>query len=220
MRLSNKWVLAGLFFAEGWITFDAASQQPLDAVKQQYSYRKQIPAEIKESVLQALSYYPELKNVRIKFVIKKQYSTLTTRPSAISMLMPKGHRKYVITISDKTIPALTPLLFQNLPADAQIGVIGHELAHVADFANDSFAESIMKAAGHFSSSYLDKMEFNTDKICIEHGMGSYLDQWSSYIRDTLHTQYWRGSDYVKKGDDHFERYMNPGTIEKYMHIVK
>jgi hypothetical protein len=220
MWFGYKWVLAVFFFAAGWILSDATAQHPADASLQPYSYRKQIPGEIREPVLQALSYYPELKNVRVKFVIKKQYSTLTTRPSAVSILMPKGHREYVITISNKTITALTPLLFQNLPADAQVGVIGHELAHVADFANDSFVESIKKAAGHLSAKYLDKMEFNTDKICIEHGMGTYLEQWSSYIRNTMHAQYWRGSDYVTKGDDHYERYMNPGTIEKYMHILK
>jgi hypothetical protein len=97
-----------------------------------------------------------------------------------------------------------------------VGIIGHELAHVADFSNDSFAESVGKAVGHLSAGYMDRMEFNTDRICIEHGLGANLEQWSSYIRSTMHTVYWRGADYANCGDQHHERYMNPSTIKKYI----
>ncbi len=37
---------------------------------QQFAYRKEIPEEIEQPVLQALSHYPELRDVRIKFIIK------------------------------------------------------------------------------------------------------------------------------------------------------
>ncbi len=30
----------------------------------------------------------------------------------------------------------------------------------------------------------------------------------------MHTVFWRGADYVYKGDTKYERYMNPSTIEK------
>ena len=63
---------------------------------------------------------------------------------------------------------------------------------------------------------MDSLEFHTDKICIDHGLGSGLETWSSYIRNTMHTTYWRGADFVNKGDTHYERYMNPYTIERYM----
>ena len=228
MFLKSKLLLSGIMFITGWSISDLTSQYPgyirnpnytiTDSTEflQQFAYRKEIPEEIEIPVLQALSHYPELRDVRIKFVVKEQYATLTTCPSPGSMVMPRGHRVYLITISNRTIPALTPLLFQNLPAGAQVGIIGHELAHVADFSNDSFAESVRKAVGHLSPAYMDKMEFNTDRNCIEHGLGANLEQWSSYIRSTMHTVYWRGADYVHRGDQHHERYMNPATIEKYM----
>ncbi|HTE12128.1 MAG TPA: hypothetical protein VK645_14185, partial [Chitinophagaceae bacterium] len=70
------------------------------------------------------------------------------------------------------------------------------------------------AAGHLSPRYLDRFEYNTDMICIQHGLGKDLEAWSSYIRKTMHTVFWRGADYVYKGDSKYERYMNPSTIEK------
>jgi hypothetical protein len=134
----------------------------------------------------------------------------------MSMLLPRGVRTYVIIISNKTIPALDPITFQNMPPDARIGVIGHELSHVVDFCKKSTWQSLRVAARHFSIRYMDSLEYRTDKICIEHGLGLHLYAWSRFVRDTLHTTNWRGVDYVLKGDMHHERYMNPDTILKYI----
>ena len=62
------------------------------------------------------------------------------------------------------------------------------------------------------------MEFNTDRICIHHGLGNYLLAYSKHVRETMHVHNWRGGDYVNKGNGNgkYERYMNPDTIEKTM----
>lgn len=179
-----------------------------------YKNKKEINKKFEKEELSALAYFPELKNVHIKFRLKRSYCTLKTKPGFMSMFMPEGHRTYIIAISNHTIQKLTPLIFEKLPENAKIGVLGHELSHVTDFSNKSTWQSLKIALGHFSKRYLDSLEFNTDKICIEHGLGKELEAWSSYIRNTMHTTFWRGSDFVNKGDTHFERYMNPSTIEK------
>jgi hypothetical protein len=177
---------------------------------------KQLPAGYEQETLTALSFFPELQDVKIKFRVKKSYATLKTKPAFLSMFMPKGHRTYVITISDKTIQKLMPITFENLPEAAKVGVIGHELSHVVDFSKKSTWQSFKVALGHLNKHYMDSLEFHTDRICIDHGLGKNLESWSSYIRNTMHTVFWRGADYVNKVDTHFERYMNPGTIEKYI----
>jgi hypothetical protein len=91
---------------------------------------------------------------------------------------------------------------------------------VADFSKKTTWQSFKTGAGHVSKSYLDSLEYHTDKICIEHGLGNELKAWSSYIRRTMHTTYWRGADFVNKGDTHYERYMNPSTIDRYMEAEK
>ena len=82
---------------------------------------------------------------------------------------------------------------------------------ILNYINGKLVEPISKK-------YLDKMEFNTDRICIQHGLGKYLLAYSKHVREVMHVHNWRGSDYVNKGNGNgkYERYMNPDTIEKTM----
>ncbi|MEP6750456.1 MAG: hypothetical protein ABJB86_22145, partial [Bacteroidota bacterium] len=58
----------------------------------QYARHKQLPAGYEKETLEALSHFPELKNVMVKFRIKKSLSTLKTKPTFVSMFLPKKHR--------------------------------------------------------------------------------------------------------------------------------
>lgn len=185
---------------------------------QKFAVNKEIPGQYQKPILTALSHFPELKDVHIIFRIKKQYTPLTTKPDLASVFKRKNYRTYIITISNQTIDTLQRLLFQNLTFEEQVGVIGHELSHVVDFNSKNFPQTIGIGIGHISKKYLDKMEFNTDRICIQHGLGQYLLAYSNHVRQTMHVHNWRGVDYVNKGNGNgqYERYMNPDTIEKYM----
>ncbi len=181
-----------------------------------YGHNKEIPEQFEKPILTALSYFPELREVHIIFRIKKQYTPLTTKPNFLGVFEPKGHRTYIVTISNETSDTLTRLLFQNLSFEEQVGIMGHELSHVVDFNSKTFAQSLASGAGHVSKKYLDKMEFNTDRICIEHGLGKYLEAYSTHVRQSMHVHNWRGVDFVNEKNETHERYMNPDTIEKYM----
>ncbi len=148
----------------------------------QFAEHKELPRGYETETLEALSHFPELKNVKIKFRVAKSFSTLKTRPTFFSMFMPRGHRSYVITISNKTTAKLMPLLFENLGEEARKGVIGHELSHVVDFSTKNAWQCFKVAVGHLSPRYLDHFEYNTDMICIQHGLGKDLEAWSMYIR--------------------------------------
>ena len=226
MRVKTK--LAILAFAGVMMIHTAFSQKavPLEIINSarqttgtdsnllQYALHKQLPQGFEKETLEALSYFPELKNTTIKFRVKKSFSTLKTRPTILSMFMPRGHRSYIITISNKTIEKLMPLMFAHLGAEARTGVIGHELSHVADLSGRNTWQCFRVGIGHLSARYLDHFEYHTDLICIQHGLGKDLEAWSSYIRNTMHTTFWRGAGYVNKGDTRYERYMTPSTIEK------
>lgn len=196
-------------------------QMPIDSLKE-FGYKKEIPQQYERPILTALAYFPELKKVHIVFRIKKQYSALTTKPNFAGVFKRKNHRTYIITISNQTIDTLKPLLFENLTFEQQVGVIGHELSHVVDFNSNNFPQTIGVGIGHISKRYLDKMEFNTDRICIQHGLGKYLLAYSKHVRQTMNVQNWRGSDFVNKGNGNgkYERYMNPDTIEKTMNEIQ
>lgn len=181
---------------------------------------KVLPKGYEKEALTALSHFPELKQVPIKFRIKHSVSTLKTRPVYFSFFMPKGNRSYVIFISDHTSSSTQAVMFQALPFEARVGVLGHELSHIVDFSSQSFWQSLKSAVGHLSQHYLDKMEYHTDEICIQHGLGNELMAWSSFIRKTMHVTNWRGAACYYKGISPVERYMNPGSIATEMKSMK
>jgi hypothetical protein len=192
---------------------DSLSQEYLFKLKQRFGAHKTYPPQYEEQILIALSYYPELENVPIHFRIREKHTPLATRSSWSGLMKEQERRDYVITISDNTEEMLTPILFQNLPFNAQIGVIGHELGHVIEFSSMATVTIIGHAASNASSKYVDHFEFKTDSICIAHGLGYQLLAWSTFVRQAMHKDDWDGADNVHKPMMR-ERYMNPSTILK------
>ena len=217
IQQSYKTIFSLLIIISPFISEAANREMIIDSLKE-FGNKKEIPQQYEKPILTALSYFPELKDVHIVFKIKKAKTALTTRPNFAGVFKRKYHRTYIITISDQVIDTLKPLLLQNLTFEQQVGVIGHELSHVIDFNSKNFPQTIGVGINHISNRYLDKMEFNTDRICIHHGLGKYLLAYSKHVRETMHVHNWRGSDFVNKGNGNgkYERYMNPDTIEKTM----
>ena len=168
--------------------------------------------------LVALSQYPELKNVNIKFVIAKTEVPLMASPTFWSLFRRKSKRTFQIQISEKSMDFLNPILLKNLSLNAQIGVLGHELAHISDMKSFSF----WRFVGHgikytLSKPYGDRFEFGTDRIAIEHGFGLPLYCWSAEVRRKLNsTAFFRKQENNSKR----ERYMNPNTILNQMADLK
>ena len=217
IQQSYKTIFSLLIIISPFISEAANREMTIDSLKK-FGNKKEIPQHYEKPILTALSYFPELKDVHIVFKIKKANTALTTKPNFAGVFKRKDHRTYIITISDQIIDTLKPLLLQNLTFEQQVGVIGHELSHVVDFNSKNFPQAIGVGINHISNRYLDEMEFNTDRICIQHGLGKYLLAYSKHVRETMHVHNWRGSDFVNKGngDGKYERYMNPDTIEKTM----
>lgn len=182
-----------------------------------YQKRKNIPNEIKPQVLIALAYYPELHHTNIRIRNRKRKTPLASRPQMWSIFKKRNNRTYVITISSTTTSKLKPILFHRLPYNAQIGVIGHELAHISDYKQKSTLQLLELALSLLSSKNVDKFEFETDLNCINHGLGYQLYDWSQYVRHVLNIPEWRGTlqtNYRIKSSVQGQRYMNPKTIKE------
>lgn len=175
---------------------------------------KIIPAALEQQILIALSYFPELAETAIEFRVRHNKTPLSTRPSWTSVLKKKSDRHYIINISDSSTNSLSPILFNNLDFNAQIGVIGHELSHVADFMHKSSLGMLRIGLGNLSRKFLDKFEYKTDSICIAHGLGYQLLAWSIFVRKAFGSSNWEGADNVNDPIMNRERYMNPVTILK------
>jgi len=182
-----------------------------------YNTRKKFPDEIKEQALIALSFYPELKNRYITFRFRKRKTPLSSRPRLLSLFKRKKNRRYVITISTKTTSRLSPILFTNLPYNAQIGVLGHEIGHVVEYNQKTNVQIIGLAFRLLNPKYVNGFEFNTDRIVIKHGLGNQLYDWSSYVLKALDIKEWKGASNTSSTAT-VQRYMNPETIEKEMQM--
>lgn len=191
----------------------------VEAVYAKYGHRKKIPEEIRQQALIALSFYPELKDVDITFRLRKKTTPLTSRPRIIGVFQKKKNRRYVITVSTKSNSKLAPILFSNLPYNAQVGVLGHELGHIVTYNTKNTFQIIGLSFKILNTKFVDDFEFNTDKISIAHGLGYQLYDWSTYVRKALNIVEWKGApggNPTQSEDSQNQRYMNPETIAKYI----
>lgn len=133
-----------------------------------------------KALLGAFTYYPELKNIRIKVVTKKMGMLMRVRPSALSALRKPEKRKYKIFInSSRTNGIPTP---DDFTFNAQIGVFAHELSHICDYLKMPFGK-LMHTARHYEKpAFKKEMERKTDLMTLQHGLGwqlyDYAVQWS------------------------------------------
>jgi hypothetical protein len=190
---------------------DSLTENYFLELKKEFGNKKQYPPQFERQILIALSFYPELKNTPILFRIRTRHTGLNTRATWPGIFESSRKRHFVITISDSSENMLMPLMFKNLSFNAQVGVMGHELAHATDFLRMTTKQIIMHAIRNLSAKYIDGFEYNTDAICIAHGLGYQLLEYSTHVRKKMNREYWRGSDFAHHPMD-IERYMNPGTI--------
>jgi hypothetical protein len=192
---------------------DSLPEDYFKMLRKEYANKKRYPLQYEKQILIALSYYPELKRTPILFRTKPNHSPGFTRVTWGGLLESPHKRHFLVVISDSTEDMLMPLIFKNLSFNAQIALIGHELAHVADFSTWKIVRIIKHVVNNVSKRYIDRFEYNTDARCIAHGLGYQLLEWSSHVRKTMNTENWEGPDYAHRLKRR-ERYMNPSTIEK------
>lgn len=176
-----------------------------------FSRNKDLPETFKTQALLALSHFPELKDVRIKFIEKEASFPLSSYPEPLSLLIPGVERKYNIVISNKSLKEYEYILLHNLPFEAQIGVLGHELAHTSYYLNKSSLEIAVLGIRYLASeSFRKTFEKETDILTINHPLGYQLLDWRTYYEGLL----------KKKDDDlgskiYFEdRYLNASEVRK------
>lgn len=153
-------------------------QEKRDSLRHELGCRKEFIPQFELASLVALMHYPELINVRITFKKKLLKSTLATRPKGTEVFHKKGRRHYIIYINT-TKKVNVPL--DHTSFNAQVGVIGHELAHIIDYESKSTLTLISNGFGYLSKGFRKKLEHKTDKTTIFHGLGWQLYDWSFYI---------------------------------------
>ncbi len=179
----------------------------IDSLKNIYGNNKKLLKDFELQSLIALSYYPELLNEHIRFEYEQINSTARTTVTLISIFK-KINKQYIIYINDDILK--TGFLLKTVPFNAQVAVIAHELAHVADFKRRSFFDMVWWGISYLIVKQRTKIEMRTDQSTIKHGLGWPLYQWADFVlyHSTANKRYKK----IKE-----TKYMQPDKILKYMH---
>ncbi len=152
-----------------------------DDLLAEFGQFKQLPKEFELQALLALSHYPELKQAKIKFIVADVSIPLSSRPHWSSMLRSAKNRNYQVIIDSELEGPRDVLLLKNQPFNAQVGIIGHELAHTAYYLNRSFFGILSDALCQFSECRIE-FERATDRRLIDYGLGWQRYDHASFVR--------------------------------------
>lgn len=166
------------------------------ALQKKYGRNKRLPRKLELATLRALSHYPELKDTPIDFLFVRSDLELQSRPEPLSVLLPWRERRYQVLISVELPDDLKGAALSELPYNAQIGVLGHELAHTVSYLDKSSLSLTWMALNYFfSADFRQEFERATDVRTIKHKLKPQLKEWSIAVHDKLEKM-GRGKNYL------------------------
>lgn len=151
----------------------------LEQLRSAFGKNKEIPSHIEAQTLIALSFYPELTEVAIRFRYSDLKTTMAARPTLPSTFR-ENRRVYTIYI-DKLCANHCGILLDQVPFNAQIGLIGHELAHIKYYEGLNTFQIMKLAAVYLVDKQKEKYEKFTDELTIRQGLGWQLWQWAQFV---------------------------------------
>lgn len=156
-----------------------------DSLRALYGKNKQLIQKYELQILLALAHYPELRHTSIRFYEDEALIPLASRPEPASMFRKKKHWQYNVIVSTQSMEWLEPILLKNLPFDAQVGIIGHELAHTSYYLDKNIWEMILIGLNYPFPGFRASFEKNTDRRAIAHGLGWQLLDFARFARKVM-----------------------------------
>ncbi len=152
--------------------------------------------------------FPELKNDNISLKFRPISMTMQARPNIWTVL--GGEREYFIFVN--VARSKNGLLLGDIPFNAQIGIIAHELCHIVDYHFKTNWEIIKTGLWYLKKRNQEDYEKAVDYLVIKKGLGHQLKDWSHFVlheaeltakyKKTKETYYLRPEDIHKKLKDH------------------
>lgn len=149
-----------------------------------FGNKKQMPTELREVILKALSFYPKLKNIEIAFIFNEHIrkSVMQAQPRYTSMFGSRRRRTYLVKISRNFELKGSKTPIEQLPEKVLIGWIGHELGHIMDYLKRNNWSMILCGIGYYTSkSFIISAERVADTYAIDHDLGDYILATKDFI---------------------------------------
>ena len=156
----------------------------LDSLRAAFGYHKHFPPSFELPALLALSHYPELRNERIRFqTVPKAEPLVASRPDPGNLFRGRPGWVYNIFISEEAPETLEHNLLKNFSFNAQVGILGHELAHTQHYQDKSAWQMLVTGVRYLlSDAYRARFELDTDRNAIAHGLGWQVHAYSVRYR--------------------------------------
>ena len=158
-----------------------------DSLREVLLRNKTLPADYEHSILAALMYYPNLEDTRIDFKKRSLTTTMAALPTVRSIFRSPENRRYSIIINHKKNKRKAPLL-KDVPFEARVGVIGHELAHIVDYNRKSGIRLVGNGIAYsVSNSFKRNLEHRIDRITVNKGLGEGLFAFRLFVEQEANT---------------------------------
>jgi len=155
-------------------------QPNIEKLTRIFGFNKKVPKEVLSNFYTAIGYYPELQHVNIKVRYGNIKTTMQCRPRWDFLFHKKTNRSYVMYIGNK-IKNGNGILYRDLPLNAQIGVIGHELAHIIDYQRMNNLQLCGFGFDYLTEKKKREIENRIDLIAIHRGLGYQIKDFSKYV---------------------------------------
>lgn len=182
-----------------------------DSLLAEFGNNKNLPKGFELQALLALQHYPELRETKINFIVDDVSIPLSSRPHWSSMLRAAKSRTYQVIIDSSVEGSREALLLKNQPFNAQVGIIGHELAHTAYYLDRSFFGIVGNALCQFTDCRI-RFERATDRRLIDYGLGWQRFDHATFVRSRISQD--RASAFTAEGGG--GAYMSPAEIMQIM----
>lgn len=122
--------------------------------------------------------FPELKDDDISLRFQSISMTMQARPN-IWTLLPNRERKYFVFVN--TERSRNGLLFDDIPFNAQIGIIAHELCHIVDYHFKTKWQIVKTGLWYLKKRNQEDYEKAVDYLVVKKGLGHQLQDWSHFV---------------------------------------
>ena len=171
-------IIAAFFIPRSFLTLVLSQNKNKISLVSNLENNKIFVDTYKAQCLKALSFYPELKNVNIEFREAEIGTTLAARPMVTSFFNTDYERKYEVIFNnanDCEVP------FSDLPEEGQVGILGHELAHILDYETKSFGQLLVTGCFYINAHSIRNYERGIDRVTVDRGLGEKLHDAYQYI---------------------------------------
>jgi len=148
-----------------------------------------------------LEFFPEISPDTIELRFTSIQTSMACKPVLMKLLNKK--RKYEIIINNDSDGVEIP--FDEIPFQAKIGIIAHELGHILDYQNKSFFQLIQTGLLYIFRNQ-ERYEKSIDYLTIKKGFGWQVLAWSDYAFNHSNAS----ASYLKFKDKY---YFNPVEIK-------